>query len=249
MRRRPARGEQAADPRVLSIIVPAYNEEQRLPATLERMRDYLDGRDERYEVLVVDDGSTDSTRALAQSLAEGWPQLQVLALPANEGKGAAVRLGMLSAHGEHRVFSDADLSTPIEEIERLRARLQGRCAVAIASRALPESTIAVHQPGRREVMGRTYNRLLRVAALRGLHDTQCGFKAFTAEAAVACFEPLRTLRFGFDAEILLRARRKGWTVAEVPVRWEHKEDSRVSALRNSAGVLYDLLRLRFIVRR
>lgn len=234
---------------MLSIIVPAYNEEQRLPATLDRMREYLDGHDEPYEVLVVDDGSTDSTLALARSVAETWPQLQVLALPANEGKGAAVRLGMLSAHGEHRVFSDADLSTPIEEIERLRARLQGKCAVAIASRALPESTIAVHQPGRREVMGRTYNRLLRVAALRGLHDTQCGFKAFTAEAAVACFEPLRTLRFGFDAEVLLRARRKGWTVAEVPVRWEHKEDSRVSAMRDSVGVLYDLLRLRFIVRR
>ena len=234
---------------MLSIIVPAYNEEQRLPATLDRMREYLDGHDEPYEVLVVDDGSTNSTLALARSVAETWPQLQVLALPANEGKGAAVRLGMLSAHGEHRVFSDADLSTPIEEIERLRARLQGRCAVAIASRALPESTIAVHQPGRREVMGRTYNRLLRVAALRGLHDTQCGFKAFTAEAAIACFEPLRTLRFGFDAEVLLRARRKGWTVAEVPVRWEHKEDSRVSAMRDSVGVLYDLLRLRFIVRR
>ncbi len=234
---------------MLSIIVPAYNEEQRLPATLDRMREYLDGRDEPYEVLVVDDGSTDSTLALARSVAAGWPHLHVLALSPNEGKGAAVRLGMLSAHGEHRVFSDADLSTPIEEVERLRARLQGRCAVAIASRALPESTISVHQPGRREVMGRTYNRLLRVAALRGLHDTQCGFKAFTAEAAVACFEPLRTLRFGFDAEVLLRARRKGWTVAEVPVRWEHKEDSRVSAMRDSVGVLYDLLRLRFIVRR
>jgi len=234
---------------VLSIIVPAYNEEQRLPATLDRIREYLDGRDEAYEVLVVDDGSTDSTLSLARSAAEGWPQLQVLALGANEGKGAAVRLGMLRARGEHRVFSDADLSTPIEEVERLRARLHGKCAVAIASRALPESTIAVHQPGRREVMGRTYNRLLRLSALRGLHDTQCGFKAFTAEAAIACFEPLRTLRFGFDAEVLLRARRKGWTVAEVPVRWEHKEDSRVSAMRDSAGVLYDLLRLRFIVRR
>ena len=234
---------------VLSIIVPAYNEVQRLPATLERMREYLDGRDEPYEVLVVDDGSTDSTLALARKIAQRWPQLQVLALPANEGKGAAVRLGMLSARGEHRVFSDADLSTPIEEIERLRERLRGNCTVAIASRALPESTIAVHQPGRREVMGRTYNRLLRLAALRGLHDTQCGFKAFTAESAVACFEPLRTLRFGFDAEVLLRARRKGWDVAEVPVRWEHKEDSRVSAMRDSVGVLYDLIRLRFIVRR
>lgn len=208
---------------VLSIIVPAYNEEQRLPATLVRMREYLDGRDEPYELLVVDDGSADSTLSMARKIAEDWPQMQVLALAENTGKGAAVRLGMLTAKGEHRIFSDADLSTPIEEIERLRERLHGQCAVAIASRALPESQIDVHQPGRREVMGRTYNRLLQIAALKGLHDTQCGFKAFTAEAAIACFEPLRTLRFGFDAEVLLRARRLGWTVAEVPVRWEHKE--------------------------
>ena len=234
---------------MLSIIVPAYNEEQRLPATLALMRAYLDGRDEPYEVLIVDDGSSDGTVALSRAIAEEWPQLRVLTLEHNTGKGAAVRLGMLSATGEHRVFSDADLSTPIEEVERLRARLQGNCAVAIASRALPDSRIDVHQPGRREVMGRTYNRLLRVAALRGLHDTQCGFKAFTAEAAVACFTPLRTLRFGFDAEVLLRARRLGWIVEEVPVRWEHKEDSRVSAMRDSFGVLYDLVRLPFIVRR
>jgi len=234
---------------MLSIIVPAYNEEQRLPATLIRMRSYLDGRDEPYEVLVVDDGSSDNTLAMSRDIARGWPQLRVLALEHNTGKGAAVRLGILSATGQHRVLSDADLSTPIEEVEHLRARLHGRCAVAIASRALPGSRIEVHQPGRREVMGRTYNRLVRVAALRGLHDTQCGFKAFTAEAALACFTPLRTLRFGFDAEVLLRARRLGWTVEEVPVRWEHKEDSRVSAMRDSVGVLVDLIRLRFIVRR
>jgi dolichyl-phosphate beta-glucosyltransferase len=239
----------AGDRLVLSIVVPAFNEEQRLPATLTRMRAYLDGRDEEYEVLIVDDGSSDNTLAMSRDVAQAWPQLQVLALDRNTGKGAAVRLGMLTAKGEHRVFSDADLSTPIEEVEELRARLVGNCAVAIASRALPESQIDVHQPGKREVMGRTYNRLLRVAALRGLHDTQCGFKAFTADSAVACFTPLKTLRFGFDAEVLLRARRLGWTVAEVPVRWEHKEDSRVSAMRDSVGVLYDLVRLRFIVRR
>jgi dolichyl-phosphate beta-glucosyltransferase len=239
----------AGDGLVLSIVVPAFNEEQRLPATLTRMRAYLDGRDEEYEVLIVDDGSIDNTLAMSRDVANDWPQLQVLALERNTGKGAAVRLGMLTAKGEHRVFSDADLSTPIEEVEELRSRLVGNCAVAIASRALPESQIDVHQPGKREVMGRTYNRLLRVAALRGLHDTQCGFKAFTAESAVACFTPLRTLRFGFDAEVLLRARRLGWTVVEVPVRWEHKEDSRVSAMRDSVGVLYDLVRLRFIVRR
>ena len=123
------------------------------------MRAYLDGRGEPYEVLIVDDGSSDHTVSMSRTIAEGWPQLQVLALEHNTGKGAAVRLGMLSAKGEHRVFSDADLSTPIEEVEQLRARLHGSCAVAIASRALPGSQIDVHQPGKREVMGRTYNRL------------------------------------------------------------------------------------------
>jgi len=124
---------------MLSVIVPAYNEEQRLPATLVRMREYLDGRDEEYEVLVVDDGSADGTLALSRKIAEDWPQMRVLALARNSGKGAAVRLGMLTARGEHRVFSDADLSTPIEEMERLRARLQGKCTVAIASRGVMPS--------------------------------------------------------------------------------------------------------------
>jgi dolichyl-phosphate beta-glucosyltransferase len=151
---------------------------------------------------------------------------------------------MLRARGELRVFSDADLSTPIEELPRLRERLGGKCTVAIASRALPTSTIGVHQPGRREMMGRTYNRLVQLLVLPGLHDTQCGFKVFTAEAAVACFEPLRSHRFGFDAEVLVRARRHGWEIAEVPVQWDHRDDSRVSALRDSGMVMLDLIRLR-----
>lgn len=234
---------------MLSVIVPAYNEELRLPATLAEMRSYLDGLGEAYEVIVVDDGSRDRTVAVAEEYAAGWPQLQVLPQRVNRGKGAAVRAGMLVARGELRLFSDADLSTPIDELPRLRERIGGPCAVAIASRALAGSVIEEHQPGRREMIGRTYNRLLQVIALPGLHDTQCGFKLFTADAAIACFEPLRTLRFGFDAEVLLRARRLGWTIAEVPVRWGHREDSRVSALRDSARTLYELMTLRFHGRR
>jgi len=233
---------------MLSLIIPAYNEALRLPPTLVRTREYLDSLAEPYEVIVVDDGSSDATVQLATDAAATWPQLSVLPLARNMGKGAAVRAGMLRARGEHRAFSDADLSTPLEELPRLRERLVGDCAVAIASRALPGATIDVHQPGRREMMGRVYNRMLRVTALPGLHDTQCGFKVFTADAAVGCFTPLRILRFGFDAEVLLRARRAGWTVAEVPVRWAHMEDSRVSPLKDSARVLYDLLRLRLAVR-
>jgi dolichyl-phosphate beta-glucosyltransferase len=230
---------------VLSLVIPAYNEAHRLPRTLTRVREYLDAQHEDYEVLVVDDGSRDDTVSLAEQAAGLWPQLQVMCLESNTGKGAAVRAGMLRARGEHRAFTDADLSTPIEELPRLRERLENGCHVAIGSRALSASRIEVHQPGRRELMGRTYNRLLRVLALPGVYDTQCGFKVFTAEAAETCFRPLRTMRFGFDAEVLLRARRRGWIVAEVPVRWAHMEDSRVSPLRDSLQTLLDLFRLRF----
>ena len=167
-----------------------------------------------------------------------------MALERNQGKGAAVQAGMLRARGEHRLFSDADLSTPIEELPRLREQLGGTCQVAIASRAVPGATIDVHQPGRREMMGRNYNRLVQLLVLPGLHDTQCGFKVFTAKAATACFGPLRTKGFGFDAEALVRARRQGWEIAEVPVHWSHRDDSRVSALRDSGVVLLDLVRLR-----
>jgi dolichyl-phosphate beta-glucosyltransferase len=229
---------------VISFVIPAYNERDRLPATLGIVRDYFDAAAEEYEVIVADDGSRDGTVAFVESVVEHWPQLSVAALPRNQGKGAAVRAGMLRARGEQRAFSDADLSTPIEELPRLRQRLRGNCTVAIASRAVPGSTIGVHQPGRREMMGRAYNRMVQLLVLPGLHDTQCGFKVFTAEAAAACFEPLRTTGFGFDAEVLLRARRRGWEIAEVPVQWDHRDDSRVSALRDSGMVLLGLVRLR-----
>jgi dolichyl-phosphate beta-glucosyltransferase len=229
---------------VISLVIPAFNEGRRLPATLRSVRAHLDAAAEQYEVIVVDDGSADDTADHARRCAADWPQLQVLVLDRNQGKGAAVRAGMLAACGELRAFSDADLSTPMAELARLRERLTDRVQVAIASRAVPGSSIGVHQPGRREMMGRVYNRLVQLLVLPGLHDTQCGFKLFTAEAAVACFEPLRTRGFGFDAEVLLRARRGGWEIAEVPVQWSHMEDSRVSALRDSLMVLVDLIRLR-----
>jgi dolichyl-phosphate beta-glucosyltransferase len=232
---------------MLSVVIPAYNEARRLPATLTALRHYLDGPGEaaeEHEVIVVDDGSTDPTSDVAVETAGGWPQLRVLRLPENRGKGWAVRTGMLAARGELRLLTDADLSTPIEELPKLRRRIDGRTQVAIGSRALPDSTIVAHQPAHREVMGRGYNRILQILVLPGLSDTQCGFKLFTAEAAVACFEPLRTPGFGFDAEVLLRARRHGWEVAEVGVVWRHAENSRVSPLRDSFGVFVDLLRLR-----
>jgi dolichyl-phosphate beta-glucosyltransferase len=229
---------------VLSIVVPAYNESGRLPGSLRRMRQHFDALGEEYEVIVVDDGSADDTYAASLALAADWPQLTVIRFDRNRGKGAAVREGMLRARGEQRLFSDADLSTPLDELPRLREKLDGRTQVAIASRGLADSQIEVHQQMRRELMGRTYNRLLRLLVLRGIHDSQCGFKVFTAEAAVACFEPLQTMRFGFDAEVLVRAQAHGWRIAEVPVRWRHVEASRVNSVRDSSRMLWDLLRLR-----
>lgn len=233
---------------MLSVVIPAYNESARLPATLVRLREYLDSAGEPYQVIVVDDGSSDDTVEQAEATAAGWPEMCVMRLPRNMGKGAAVRAGMLAASGEERLFTDADLSAPIEELPKLREHLTPTCQVVIGSRAVAGSVIEAHQPGRRETMGRVYNRLLQFVALRGLNDTQCGFKLFTAEAAQKCFGPLRTLRFGFDAEVLLRARRLGLGVAEVPVRWGHREDSRVSAMRDSARTLYELMVLRIKAR-
>lgn len=229
---------------MLSIVVPAFNESGRLPGSLRRMREYFDAAGEEYEVIVVDDGSGDDTYASSVALAQGWPQLTVLRFERNRGKGAAVREGMLAARGEHRLFSDADLSTPLEELPKLRAMLRGDVKVAIASRALATSQIDVHQQKRRELMGRTYNKLLQLLVLPGIHDSQCGFKVFTADAAVACFEPLRTTRFGFDAEVLLRAQGHGWRIAEVAVRWRHVEASRVNSVRDASRMLFDLVVLR-----
>jgi len=229
---------------MLSLIIPAFNEEDRLPATLTRVREYLDGAGEEYEVIVVDDGSGDHTAAVADARAASWPQLRVIRLGANSGKGAAVRRGMLAATGSHRAFSDADLSTPMEELPRLRARLGGACQVAIGSRAVTDSRIEVHQPGHREFMGRAYNRVLQLVALPGISDSQCGFKVFTQLAATTCFGRLEARRFGFDAEVLLCARNRGWEIAEVPVRWSHVEASRVRSIRDSSHMLLDLARLR-----
>jgi dolichyl-phosphate beta-glucosyltransferase len=228
---------------VLSLVVPAYNEAERLPPSLARMREHLDAGGEEYEVIVVDDGSSDGTTATVERAAESWPQLRVLTLERNQGKGAATRAGMLSARGEHRAFSDADLSTPLEELPRLRFHLDGDCQVAIASRA-GDAQIEVHQALRRELMGKTYNKLLQLLVLPGIRDSQCGFKVFTATAAEACFGPLQTQRFGFDAEVLLRARRHGWRIAEVPVRWRHVEASRVHPIRDASRMLFDLILLR-----
>lgn len=228
----------------LSLVIPAFNEEQRILPSLEAIRRYLDGTGEEYEVIVVDDCSTDGLADKVRDVAIDWTQLSMRRLPVNSGKGAAIREGMLAATGDHCAFSDADLSTPIEELSQLREHLKGECAVAIGSRALPGSYIKRHQPWRREAMGRMYNRLLRLLVMRGIMDTQCGFKVFTREAAATCFATLECPRFGFDAEVLIRARNHGWTVAEVPVTWSDDPNTTVRALKDSTRMLIELIHLR-----
>ena len=229
----------------LSVIVPAFNEEVRLPPTLRRIREFCDGMERAYEVLVIDDGSRDGTRWAAEGAASVWPQLQVISLPENQGKGAAVQAGMLAARGRRRLFTDADLSTPIEEFAKLEAELEGGAGVAIGSRSVFDSKVELHQPHYRELMGRAYNSLLQHLLLPGLRDTQCGFKLFSEEAAEICFRELECQHFGFDAEVLLRAQLSGIRVSEVGVVWRNVAGTRVNGLADSGRMLLDLWHLRY----
>ncbi|HSB62021.1 MAG TPA: dolichyl-phosphate beta-glucosyltransferase [Vicinamibacteria bacterium] len=225
----------------LSVVIPAYNEAERLPRTLERVTAYLAGRGLAHEIVVVDDGSTDGTAERARSC--GGPALAVLRHEPNRGKGYAVRRGMLAARGERRLMTDADLSTPIEELARLEAALAAGHDVAIGSRAVPGANVEVHQPWYREAMGRLFNRLVRLLVLPGLRDTQCGFKLFTARAAETAFSAALLDGFSFDVEALYIARRHGLGVVEVPVTWRNDAATRVGLMRGGLAFL-DLLRIR-----
>ena len=234
----------------LSLIIPAYNEEQRLPATLTRVAEYLALRDFSYELIVVDDGSRDGTRNLVRDFAGGREWVRLLGYDAhghaaNRGKGFAVRQGVLHAGGRDVLFSDADLSTPIEEMEKLLAPIsKGDCDVAIASRALPESVLAVHQPWYRELMGRSFNKAVQTIAVPGIVDTQCGFKAFRGDVARRLFSLAQIDGFGFDTEILFLAQKFGYRLREIPVRWEHRDDSRVSPLTAPFNMMRELVTVR-----
>lgn len=222
----------------LSVVIPAYNEGQRLPPTLERIQRHLASRPGGHEIIVVDDGSTDATAEVATRAGA-----IVLRNEGNRGKGYSVRRGMLHAQGDRRLMTDADLSTPIEELERLMACLDEGHDVVIASRAMAGSRIEIHQPWYRENLGRAFNVLVRILVLPGLHDTQCGFKLFTAAAARDAFSASRLNGFSFDVEALVAARRRGYRIAEIPVTWRNDEASRVGMVRGGMAFL-DLVRIR-----
>jgi glycosyltransferase involved in cell wall biosynthesis len=230
----------------ISIVIPAYNEQRRLPATLRSILDYLGARDwSGWEVLVVNDGSRDSTAAVAEQFAEAYPGVRLLQNPGNRGKGYSVRHGMLEAECEWVLFTDSDLSAPIEELDKLIAAARERGAsVAIGSRAMNRGLIGVHQSLFRETAGRIFNLCMRVLTGLPFADTQCGFKLFERAAAQEVFRRQRIERWGFDAEVLFIARKLGYKSIEVPVRWNHSEGTKVSMFGDSVNMFLDLLRIR-----
>ena len=229
----------------LSIVIPAYNEKQRIGKTLRVMHAYLQQQPYAAEIIVVDDGSQDGTASIVQASEAAFSPTQVLRNGRNRGKGFSVRQGFLHARGEYLLFSDADLSTPIEEVEKLLAALQEPCDIAIGSRAVPGSRVEVHQPWYREHMGRLFNVCVQILAVPGIRDTQCGFKCFRREAAMAICHRMVAERFGFDVEMLYLARRLGYRVREVPVLWRNSPETRVRVWRDSASMIGDLLRIRW----
>jgi glycosyltransferase involved in cell wall biosynthesis len=228
----------------LSVIIPAYNEEARLPETLRRIFAYVRASGRETEVIVVDDGSRDRTADVAESFRGQFPALHVLPNGINRGKGFSVRRGMLEARGRVVIFTDADLSSPIEEADKLLGALETH-DVAIGSRALDRSLISVHQSPFREFAGQVFNLVVRVCLRLPFVDTQCGFKAFRREPCRILFEQQRIERFGFDPELLYLARHHGLRVVELPVRWAHSPATKVNMLRDSVQMFLDMFTIRW----
>lgn len=228
-----------------SVVIPAFNEAHRLPRYLDEVVSYFEARGEAYQVLVVDDGSTDDTAACVERVARVHPEVGVLRLGRNEGKGAAVRRGMLAAAGAWRLFADADGATPIGELKRLEHALASGAEIAIGSRVLADPGVAVVARPHRVAAGRLFNWFVARMGLTAIGDSQCGFKAFTAAAAERVFQRLRTTGFGFDVELLLLAQGQGYRVVEVPVNWIDQAGSKVGVFRTGPVMFWEILMARW----
>ena len=228
----------------LSIVIPAFNEELRLPATLERIAAYLQGSRRNVEVLVVDDGSKDRTAAVVESFCDKIPALRVVPNGVNRGKGYSVRHGVQEARGRMVLFTDADLSAPIEEADKLVDALQ-HFDIAIGSRAVNRSLITVHESPFREFAGIIFNKIVRIILRLPFVDTQCGFKVFRREACKLIFDQQTIERFGFDPELLYLARHHGLRSIEIPVRWGHSPATKVNMMRDSIQMFLDVFKIRW----
>jgi len=227
-----------------SVVIPAFNEARRLPSYLDDVVSFFEGRGEPYEVIVVDDGSTDDTPALVEARVRELASVRLLRLPVNAGKGAAVRAGMLAARGVYRLFTDADGATPIAEVKRLEPALLAGADVVIGSRVLVDPSVSVAALPHRVAAGRVFNWLVARLGLRSVADSQCGFKVFSAAAAERLFVGLRTRGFGFDVELLLAAQAAGYRVVEIPVNWADQPGSKVGVLRHGPGMFWQIVTAR-----
>jgi len=226
----------------LSIIIPAFNEEKRLTEPILKAREYLDLNFDEYQMILVDDGSTDRTVEIASKI-EG---LEIIELKTNQGKGAAVRTGMLNAKGQFRVFSDTDFSTPIYELPKLLKKLKNGVDVAIGSRALNQEMIKEHQPFYREMMGKIFNKIVQALVVKGISDTQCGFKGFTAKATEEIFQLAKIDGFSFDVELVYLAKKLGLNIEEIPVEWYNDERSKVNPITDSIRMIIEIFKIRKI---
>jgi dolichyl-phosphate beta-glucosyltransferase len=233
---------------MISIIIAAYNEEKRIRPSLFKVKEYLTALDMDYEIIVVDDGSTDYTSKVVTDLTPDIPHLKVIRYGTNMGKGYALRKGVLASKGEIVLLTDADLSTPIEELSRLLPLIYNNtCDIAIGSRALALSKIIKKQHRWRQSMGKLFNKIVKIVVLDDFSDTQCGFKMFSGDIASGLFKEARINRFAYDVEILALAKKKGYRISEVPIRWINSPESKVNPIRDSIQMIFDLLKIRFIV--
>ena len=232
-----------AEPR-WSVVIPAYNEAQRLPAYLREVVAYFDGRGEPYEVIVVDDGSADETAARVLEARGIHPAVTLHRLAENRGKGFAVRAGMRAARGSVRLMADADGATPIAEVKRLETAIEAGADVAVGSRALPDPSVRREVQIHRKVSGEIFNFFARRMGVGDVTDTQCGFKLFRGAVAETLFRELETEGFGFDVELLMLARRRGCRVVEVAINWADQPGSKVDVLRDGPRMLAQIVRAR-----
>jgi dolichyl-phosphate beta-glucosyltransferase len=230
---------------MLSVVIPCYNEQDRLPATVDAIKRYLGARGDQYELILSDDGSVDGTGKVIDAAMQGAPNVRSVRLVANRGKGRALAEGVAMSKGDRVLLTDADLSTPIEELPKLEAKLDAGAGVAIASRSIRGSQIEVSQPVYRVLMGKTFNLMVQALLLPGLWDTQCGFKLFKGDLARSVFADLRTDGFGYDPEALFLAKKRRARIVEVPVVWRHSAPTKVAPFRHSLDMFKDLVGVRF----
>ncbi len=234
---------------MISIVIAAYNEEKRIGKSLLKVKEYLTGQNLDYEIIIVDDGSTDNTKQMAMGYKPEITNLKMISYPINKGKGYALRQGVLASTGVAVLLTDADLSTPIEELSHMLPLISSsEYDVVIGSRALKPETIIKKQPWWRQGMGKIFNKIVRFLVLEGFQDTQCGFKLFSGKVVRSLFKDAHINRFAYDVEILAMAKKKGLKILEVPVKWINSPASKVHPIFDSLQMFLDLVKIRLRIR-